>query len=234
MASPPRGDRRGWRQVFRETFATNCAEGDFLKKYGDRWAAYPWPWADTKGQVDGQSRYDPALLSVRRGVLTMRLHVGTDGTARCAAPVPMPPGGRDRLYGRYSVRFRADPAPGWKTAWLLWPQSGVWPRDGEIDFPEGPLTGTISGFMHRQDGATPGDQDAYRTAATYRDWHTATTEWTPDRVVFALDGHEVGRSTKRIPSTPMHWVLQTETTRPLPTQPAKVYVDWVTMHAYDP
>ena len=39
---------------------------------------------------------------------------------------------------------------GYKVAWLLWPKSGVWPRDGEIDFPEADLIGTISAFMHRQ------------------------------------------------------------------------------------
>jgi len=40
------------------------------------------------------------------------------------------------LYGRYAIHFKADPVPGYKTSWLLWPDSEKWPQDGEIDFPE--------------------------------------------------------------------------------------------------
>jgi hypothetical protein len=38
------------------------------------------------------------------------------------------------------VRFKTDSMHGYKGAWLLWPASEVWPRDGEIDFPEATST----------------------------------------------------------------------------------------------
>ena len=44
------------------------------------------------------------------------------------------------------------------------------------------------------------------------EWHTYTIEWSPDLVVFKLDGVEVGRTTERVPNTAMRWILQTETT----------------------
>ena len=62
---------------------------------------------------------------------------------------------------------------GYKTAWLLWPRSEVWPRDGEIDFPEGDLDSTIHGFVHRQGATSGSDQYAVSTSATYTSWHTA-------------------------------------------------------------
>src|ERR1035437_7735252 len=89
-----------------------------------------------------------------------------------AAPSPILPGGFDQLYGRYAIRFRADAVPGYKTAWLLWPSSDS-TADGEIDFPEGDLDGTISAFMHHQGG---GSQDAYTTSSVYTGWHVAIIE----------------------------------------------------------
>jgi beta-glucanase (GH16 family) len=166
-----------------------------------------------------------------------------NGVPLVAAPVPRfpgPDGGltSDQLYGRYAVRFRADPVDGYKAAWLLWPKSEVWPRDGEIDFPEGELDGTISAFMHRMNGTSGGDQDAYPTGATFGSWHTAVIEWTPASVVFLLDGAVIGVSTSRIPSTPMHWVLQTETSlnsiMPSPTAQGHVQIDWVAIWSYTP
>jgi hypothetical protein len=51
------------------------------------------------------------------------------------------------------VRFRADLLPGYKIAWLLWPDAyseglATWPQDGEVDFPEGDLAGGFWAFMH--------------------------------------------------------------------------------------
>jgi hypothetical protein len=58
----------------------------------------------------------------------------------------------------------------------------------------------------------------------------ATTEWTPDAVTFFLDGREVASSPSS-PSTPMHWVLQTETAFGAPPADVAghVEVDWVTV-----
>jgi hypothetical protein len=67
-------------------------------------------------------------------------------------------------------------------------------------------------------------------------WHTTVIEWSPNLVVFKLDGVEVGRSTTRIPNTPMHWVLQTETklggTRPANSVAGNVQIDWVSSWTY--
>jgi beta-glucanase (GH16 family) len=136
-----------------------------------------------------------------------------------AAPQPKINGTNDlnQLYGRYEVRFRADEVNGYKTAWLLWPKSEKWPRDGEIDFVEGNLNSTIGAFMHRQGGTSGGDQDSFKPTARYNNWHTAALEWMPNRLQVFLDGVAMktttgaDRVTSRIPNTPMRCVLQTET-----------------------
>lgn len=222
----PVGDLPGWAQIFTDDFNTPATEGEFLAKY-PKWDAYPRVWRDTSKK----GTYSPEIVSVSGGVLRKRLHT-SNGVIKVAALEPiLPSGSKNQLYGRYSVRFRADAVAGYKLAWLLWPQSEVWPRDGEIDFPEGNLDGRIEAYMHHQNGTWGGDQAAFSTSATFPAWHIATTEWSQDLCVFYLDGKEIGRTTTRVPNTPMRWVIQTETAlngvTPAPSASATVEIDWV-------
>ena len=230
----PIGDLPGWHQIFAEDFATNVPVGSFPGTvYGAKWAVYPDGWKDTTGNG---TYYGSKVLSVSNGVLNMYIHT-ENGIHMVAAPVPRLPGiatFKGQTYGRYSVRFRADAIAGYKTAWLLWPDSGVWPGDGEIDFPEGDLISKISAFMHF---ANPnGGQDAFPTAVTYGAWHIATTEWSPGKVVFILDGTVIGTSITQVPFHPMHYVLQTESCLdcgvPSNTAAGYVQVDWVAIYSH--
>jgi hypothetical protein len=219
----PVGDLPGWKQVFTDDFATAVPLGSFPgSAYGSRWTAYD-------GFTDTLRRglYSPAqTLSAHDGVLDMYLRA-VNGQPLSAAPVPLINGQWGGLrYGKVSVRFRADPVPGYKTAWLLWPDSDNW-SEGEIDFPEGDLDGTIQAFNH-QPGDPARNAFAKDTGVTYRDWHTASIEWIPGKVTFILDGVVVGTSNVS-PTVAMHWVLQTETTGE-PVGAGHVYVDWVTIY----
>lgn len=232
--SAPVGDLAGWKQIFVENFTTPVSTGNFPgTAYASTWSVYPDGWKDTSGNGTYAAS---KVLSVHNGMLDMDLHT-ENGTTYVAAPVPTLPGasaGGGLTYGRYSVRYRADSVAGFKTAWLLWPDSGSWPNDGEIDFPEGSLNGTIGAYAHY--ASSSGGQDAFETKVNSDSWHVATTEWTAGKISFYLDGVLIGTSTHSVPSKPMHWVLQTETaldgTRPSASAVAHVYVDWVT--AYSP
>jgi beta-glucanase (GH16 family) len=230
----PIGDMPGWHQVFADDFTTDVPLGKFPGAVADKWSAYPDGWNDT---TKNGTYYPSKVISIRNGVLNMYLHT-ENGIHMVSAPEPKIPGAVGSegglLYGRYVIRFRADPIPGYKTAWLLWPDSETWPRDGEIDFPEGDLDGTLSAFMHRQNGTSGDDQDAFDSSITYTAWHTATLEWLPSSVRFFLDGKLIGTSTSRIPDTPMHWVIQTETATdgsvPSNTAAGNVQIDWVSVY----
>jgi hypothetical protein len=232
----PLGDLPGWHQIFTDDFTTDVPLGSFPNAVSDTWRAYPDGTQDTSKN----GTYEPdQVASVQNGLLNVHLHTA-NGTHMVAALLPKLPGAPGKngglLYGRYAIRFKADPMPGYKVAWLLWPDSGNWPYDGEIDFPEGNLDSTISAFMHHMDGTSKSDQDAYPTNAQYTSWHTAVIEWLPTRVTFILDGQVIGNSTARIPNTPMHWVIQTETAldgvAPSDSVAGNVQIDWVA--AYSP
>ncbi|MCW3050531.1 MAG: glycoside hydrolase [Solirubrobacterales bacterium] len=228
----PVGDIPGWHQVFADNLATDVPLGSFPSAVSSKWGDYPDGWHDTSGH----GTYMPSkVVSVQNGVMNLYLHT-ENGVHMVAVPYPRIPGASShngQLYGRYAVRFRADPIEGYKTAWLLWPDSESWPGDGEIDFPEGDLSGKISAFMHRQGGTSGSDQDAYDTTAGYSSWHTAVIEWGPSATKFILDGATIGTSTSGIPNTPMHWVLQTETRSsvvPSDSTAGNVQIDWVAVY----
>jgi beta-glucanase (GH16 family) len=139
--------------------------------------------------------------------------------------------------------------PGYKVAWLLWPDSGTNTThsidgvggNGEIDFPETKLTSlsTVSGYVHYQDATANDDQYAAEDVAVdMSQWHTYEIEWAPTYVAFIIDGQEIGRTTQRIPKTPMHWVWQTETeisSTPPPVDVAgAVEIDWAAIWTYAP
>ncbi|MGO4805937.1 family 16 glycosylhydrolase [Arthrobacter sp. 2MCAF15] len=236
------GDLPGWRNVFVEDFSKGDVPlGSFPGPlYKDRWSAgYKDGTPDTDGQVSGgKSGYYPSkVLSVKNGVLDWFMH-SENGIFMGAAPTPKflnasknPPRANSMLYGRYSVRYRGDAMPGFKTAWLLWPDSGIWPRDGEIDFPEGDMGAILTAAAHFM-SLDPKRFEQFFSNKVSTDWHVATTEWTPGRVEFFIDGRSIGASTTDVPSTPMHFILQTESCLPMCPRPetqGHVYLDWVSI-----
>jgi hypothetical protein len=226
----PTANPAGWTRIFEDDFNQTLAEGQFTVLNSTLWTAYPDGYPNSWWDTSHNGFYTPNIVSQHDSMLDMYVRK-ISGVWRVAAPLPLLPGGIDKTSMRVAVRFKADQTIGFKTAWLTWPQSGNWPIDGEIDFPEGNLNSTISAFMHRQNATTGSDQDGFSTSATYGTWHTAIFEWEAGvRCKFILDGITIGDVTSRVPNTPMHYVMQTETRLsggPPPTgAAAHVYADW--------
>ena len=232
--TPSTGDLPGWKLAFSDDFNRTVPEGRFPTDVASSWYAYDYGWKDTSRN----GTYDHSIVSMHDGVLDTHIRT-TAGVHRVAAFGPkLANGATSQLYGRYAISFRADSMAGYKAAWLLWPASGVWPRDGEIDFPEGSFNWYISAYMHRQGATVGSDQDAFETTKRWTDTHVAVTEWTPTAVRFYLDNVLIGTSTSRIPNTPMRWVIQNETnltsTPPLDSVSGHVLIDWVKIWSYAP
>lgn len=248
----PVGDLPGWHQIFADDFRTDVPVGGFSgcdngtvrtcaglpAAVQAKWWAYPDGWKDTSGQ----GTYTPSkTISISGG--EMHLHMYTaGGTTMVAAPVPKIPdpvgseGGQ--LYGRYAIRWMvAQPTDSFKLAWLLWPDSERFPADGEIDFPEGQLNGDTTAFMHRQNADADNDQNEFDTAVPIASgWHTSVIDWTSAACTFILDGTVLGTTATRIPNTPMHWVLQSETVPDRVTgtnATADISIAWVAIYRPD-
>jgi hypothetical protein len=251
----PIGDLPGWKQVFADDFQgesvstgqfSNCSSSDntcssLPASTKSKWWDYPDGWRDTSGTCD----YEPSqTLSISDDTLDMFIHTSSSGACMAAAPIAKLPDAVDssngQLYGMYSVRMRSDAVPGYLAAFLLWPDNGIWPQDGEIDFPNGELNGTVGAFLHHQGGSSGSDQDAYITSTAFTGWHTYTLEWTPNYVKFLIDGQVIGDSTNQseIPNTPMHWVMQTESdlsgAKPAANAQGDLQIAWAAVWSYDP
>lgn len=240
----------GWDMRSFEHFETNASEGQFLQTY-PLFDAYPVNYLTTHGGSAGVNNGDHyggnGNLSVVDSKLVMRLYRdAATGKAVGAGPYPKfstNPNDIYQLYGRYEIRYRIVPGgdPWWTTAWLMWPQSEVWPRDGEIDFREGTVGGEVHFNHHNQDGTNGGDQQQFTYPAGTNDgaWHTTVLEWKPNDCAVFSDGTLVGRVTSRVPNTPMRMALQTETLQS-GTQPGAapatclIEIDYVRVDAYAP
>jgi hypothetical protein len=226
-------DLPDFRLVQAEDFTQPVAIGQWPGPYAAGWHAYLDGWPDTAGQQGANSGYAPSkVVSVQGGALDYYLHT-EGGRTLSAAVLP----NRSHLYGRISFRMRADPLATHRIAFLYWPDSETWPRDGEIDYPEGEFTEAPAAFMHRMGATWAGDQDYYPTGVRLADWHTYTIEWTPGYLDFLLDGVRIGRSTERLPSTPMHFVFQSERCRFAcadAPDAGHLQIDWVAIWDYAP
>jgi hypothetical protein len=230
------------------TFSKNAALGDIEKVYGTTFTGYSGFFDHAN---NGVGLYAPLrVLSAKNGYLDYYLH--TENSNPLIAAVT-PDGYTGQKYGRYTVRFKSDLAPGYRVAFLLWPDgeesADLW-KKGEIDFPEvnlieksDPVTGltpSINGFSHDTNGNPKHNSLRYITGESAQEWHTATIEWTPTKLTFTLDGHSMSTTDPvAIPKVKMHWVLQTQTSSTKRVKPGAdvsghVYIDWIAQYSYDP
>jgi hypothetical protein len=234
-SSGPGSAPSGWRRVMSDSFNENISLGEWGRPGGHwefpggMWRARPAGYRDSSGR----GTYDsPKTTSQHDGLLDVWIH--SEGSTRyVSAPLPLV---ADTVGQRISICMRADEIPGYKMAFLLWPNEGPGNYHGEINFPEAKLlsTATAHAFMHFDPEPVGGKtQDAYDSGALLQQWHVYTTEWHPHRnyVSFYVDGRLIGHSERpEVPDGPMHYVMQMETYmagEPLPA-PAEghVLVDW--------
>lgn len=241
---PIPGAVAGWTQVLTDDFdtafsvgAVNGTTGAFPSPYATKLFAFADGTFDTAHNTNDPPGsvgiYQPStVLSAASSVLKVDPFV-SGGVPKAASVVVLnPTSGWGKIYGRYTVCARIVTAnSGWKLAWLLWPDSGTWPNDGEIDWPEGTITSSPAGNTHHSGDATD-DYDHYESGTAYSSgWHVYTTEWAAGWVRYYMDGVVVGTSWAQIPTNAMHWILQTETDYKIsqPTLGASIEIDWVAM-----
>ncbi len=210
----PVGDLPGWHQVLSEEFGGAATAATFDKTYANSWCGYN----------DGTGGKYYKVISAHDGVMDITLD-GTKGAAGSFGPPDRCWGG---IYGRYSIRFKADGAQGNGTAIMVWPSSNIW-GDGEIDYPEGNFGDQLHVFHHPMNCTDCSSSDGYATGAKFSDWHTATTEWTSASVKYYLDDVLIKTVTHDVPKTDHRYTLQVA---PNASQVSAghMLIDWVALY----
>ncbi|MEO5833982.1 MAG: glycoside hydrolase family 16 protein [Nakamurella sp.] len=219
----PRGDLPGWQQVFTDDF-NETALGNSWGRYSGTPGGSPQSWWDQKHVV------------VRDSQLVLEGYQ-EDGRWVTGGVTNWPV---TQLYGKWEVRFRADPSQETTFHFLLWPQKDVWPP--EIDFLEnfGGSRQSASAFLHFTDKSqSSGRGKTERTVqADFTTWHTAGVEWLPGKVTYFLDGEPWATVTgNNVPDQAMWLGLQAQavdcsagTTCDDGITRADVMIDWVTVY----
>ncbi len=234
----------GWTRKVTSTFSETTALG--------RWpgpvAAQAWQNRARGKDTSGRGMYDSSkTVSERNGVLDIWMHSETTGK-----PGVHDPAGQRYVAAvvsklgptkgaRITLCMRADVIPGYKIAYLLWPSEGNGNQLGEIDFPEGKLSGLPAmpnAFMHYAPKPTSGKmQDWYDSRVAVQQWHAYTIEWNPKASTpyakFYVDGRLIGHSTRYVPTVTMRYIMQNETylggdALPAPAQ-GHLQIDWATI-----
>jgi hypothetical protein len=228
----------GWQRAMSDTFDEDIPLGEWgrprgrWEEPGGNWRARPAGYRDSSGRGTYNSM---KTTSQHDGLLDIWVH--SEGSTRyVAAPISLV----GHTWGqRISICMRADAIPGYKLAFLLWPNAGEGNERGEIDFPENKLSSPSASpyaFMHYDPEPSSGKkQDAYRSGVAISEWHVYTIAWRPQSgyCEFYVDGRLIGRSARFVPSAQMRYIMQVETymsgdALPAPAQ-GHVLVDWVTI-----
>lgn len=183
-----------WKSVFSDEFTSGYSTATWTRYNG-----VPRCCAAT--------RWDPSHLVVSQGIMNLQNYRDSAlGGKWVSAGLSM---GKslDQTYGKWSVRFRMDRAMGVGMCFALWPKTG-WPP--EIDFAEesakyGDRT-VETGTLHY---GSANSQIHSKVTGDFSQWHTASVEWTPGKIVYLMDDKPWATITSHVPAQPMHLIMQT-------------------------
>ena len=140
----------------------------------------------------------------------------------------------NRTYGRYEARVlcQNDPSGIMSGVILTWPQSEVWPQDGENDFYEtgtGQRTSTSGWNTYIHYGTVGSDQDYYHHSGDARAWHTVAMDWTASSIQLFDDGvlKWTDSNTDHIPDVNHHLCIQYDAFGSSVSASSSLQVDWV-------
>ena len=114
-----------------------------------------------------------------------------------------------RKYGRWEVRMRTSARdPEYHPVLLLWPDSGSWPCDGEVDYAEGTSDTTLMHvYLHH---GCDNQQTSVAQAIDTTQWHNYAVDWQPNGITGYIDGAVWFRDTNtaHLPPGSMHQTVQ--------------------------
>ena len=217
--SSPADGEAGWKLLMSDDFDGTTINTNNWSVYGP-----DWPGNGGNGVRDGSA------VSVGGGVLTITAQM-VNGTLVSGAVSSQ----LNLTYGRVEFRVRTDADPSEATSGvvLMWPQSNIWPEDGELDVYEtgtNPTRSWFSSFVHY---GADNEQYWFGHDADATQWHEMAMDWTPDSITFYRDGILEGTVTNpaAIPTTPHHLCIQLDAFSPTMAGVVRMQVEDVRMYA---
>jgi beta-glucanase (GH16 family) len=200
-----------------------------------------WQTQMVWGQLtDGQlERYDPSALGLRDGELALTAREQHGGEVPYVSGAITTFDRFEFTYGYAEIRARMPAGRGlWPAFWLaaVNPQSS-----SEIDVVEflGHEPDTMHMTLHYDDaqGEHQEPQQTFRGPDFTADFHTFAVEWSPEAVVWYVDGVERARQTEGVPDEPMYLIANLAVGGPWAGAPsgetvfpAEYRIDWIRVY----
>jgi hypothetical protein len=135
-------------------------------------------------------------------------------------------------YGRWEIRAAGSGDNEYRLVSLLWPDSGNWPCEGEIDYAETTGDWNLIKFFHHY-GCT-NSQTSGSMVLDISQFHNYAVDWSPNGMVGYIDGVKWFEDTDPAhqPPASMHQTLQLDWFPDgTPDGPGEMRVDWVRVYA---
>ncbi|UYZ62504.1 RICIN domain-containing protein [Hymenobacter weizhouensis] len=197
QAGPP---GTGWRLTFSDEFnGTSLDRSKWTDEY---------PWGGRTHNYDGYCA--PENVLVQNGLLRLKAEDKPQGGKRYTTGMVQNYKAFSQAYGYFEGRFKVAPGQGmsgfWPAFWLA-PSSTKWPP--EIDIVEFfGHSGEPAANLHWPEPSQEDNHDKreikLNTGIDYsQDFHVYAVEWDASKIVWYIDGKEMGRFTEHIPADPM-------------------------------
>jgi beta-glucanase (GH16 family) len=193
----PSAGKPKWRMAFSDDFSKGLDRS--------RWAVYSGrPGGDPGGW------WAPSHVAVSHHALMLETYRDPEFGGRWVSGGVSSAPALAQTYGKYEVTFRVGAGRGVDAVLLLWPADNRWPP--EIDFAENAGTSTDRDWMTATLHYGVGNhQLAFSVRADFSRWHTIGVQWTPQRLVYTLDGRTWARlKSDHVPSRPMVLDMQSQ------------------------
>ena len=195
------------------------------------------------------SAHNPDMVSVKDGFLKIELTATPYRSMNYSGGEIDTRDKFNQQYGYFEARMKMPGGSGVHPAWWLWPQSDRWPPEIDIVEIKGnePTNAYMTvhwsenGVVRAYPEQVDFDGDHY-AETTYsgpdftQDFHVYGVEWTPDRLVWFIDGVERHRTSRHVPHEPFMLIIDLALDmyggRFLPSTPlpASMLVDYVRVY----
>ena len=135
-------------------------------------------------------------------------------------------------YGRWEVRAAGSGDDEYHLVSILWPDSGNWPCDGEVDYAETTGDWNRISFFHHY--GCSNSKTSIAKALDVNEFHNYAVDWSPQGIVGYVDGVKwfEDNDPAHQPPGSMHQTLQLDWfPDSTPNGPGEMRVDWVRVYA---
>ncbi len=187
----------GWQMVFGDDF-----DGSSLDE--QKWTS-AYPWGRDRSSVGELQYYAEDAFELDSGKLRIIAKPSSRGTHNYDSGLISSHKSFTTQYGRFEIRCKMVNGKGlWPAFWLL-PITTEWPPEIDVFESYGHKPDTVSMHAHYEEGGKHRDSgETFQGPDFTQDFHTFAVEWSPEKIVWFVDGvkrHElVGKS----PHEPMY------------------------------